>query len=153
MCHHFLTCQDVALQPVKNQNNRTCSKRTRQRSWRVILLWHPVLGNIIELIGIFKLHRFMVTESINFHILPRLSWQIWHESYTSLVRRLLTLYLFFTCSHFVKSSNMWRRFWALYKPGRRHQIWHLFGLSDRGRCRCTISGPQFSVRWVVELPG
>ena len=41
---------------------------------------------MIELIGIFKLYRFMVVESIHFHILPRLNWLIWHESHTSLVR-------------------------------------------------------------------
>ena len=32
-----------------------------------------ILSNMIELIGVFKLYRFMVTESIDFHILPRLS--------------------------------------------------------------------------------
>ena len=40
-----------------------------------------MLSNIIELIDIFKLYRFMVTESIYFHIMPRLSW---YESYKSL---------------------------------------------------------------------
>ena len=42
---------------------------------------------MIELIGIFKLYRFIVIESIHFHILPRLNWLIWHESYTSLCLR------------------------------------------------------------------
>ena len=36
-----------------------------------------VLSNMIELIGIFKLRRFVVIESIHFHILPRLNWLIW----------------------------------------------------------------------------
>ena len=41
---------------------------------------------MIELIGILELYQFMVTESIHFQILPRLSRLIWHESYTSLVK-------------------------------------------------------------------
>ena len=50
------------------------------------------LRNMIELIGIFSLYRFIVTESIHSQILPRLSWLIWHESYTSLnaCERMLT---------------------------------------------------------------
>ena len=44
-----------------------------------------ILSNMPELIGIFKLYRVVVTESIHFPIWPRLSWLIWHESYTSLV--------------------------------------------------------------------
>ena len=61
-----------------------------------------VLSNIIELIGIFKLYRFMVTESVHFHILPRLSWLIWHESYTSLVTstcRMSHVFLVILCVH------------------------------------------------------
>ena len=30
-------------------------------------------SSMVELIGIFKLYRFMLTESIHFHILPRLN--------------------------------------------------------------------------------
>ena len=54
-----------------------------------IFLWvdwvcSHVLSSMMEWIDIFKLYRFMVIESIPFHILPRLNWLFWHESYTGL---------------------------------------------------------------------
>ena len=45
---------------------------------------------MVELIGTFKLYRFMAIESIHFHILPRLNSLVWHESYTSLVASMLS---------------------------------------------------------------
>ena len=79
----------------KSERNRF-SKKGQHIYWLDWLLWlnhlsHSfdliesihVLSNMIELIGVSKLYRFMVIESMHFHILPLLNWLIWHESYTS----------------------------------------------------------------------
>ena len=49
-----------------------------------IFLWvnwvgPDLLSNMIELIDILKLYRFMVIESIHFHTLPRLNWLLWQS--------------------------------------------------------------------------
>ena len=77
--------------PKKGQQNRTFSKKGKRNRrfsknaniyieliywfdwiiWVTLLTWVDsyVLSNVIELIGIFNLYRFMVTESIRFYIL------------------------------------------------------------------------------------
>ena len=80
----------------KGQRNRLPKTSTCILSWLIdsielfesffLFGWvdSKVLSNMLELIGIFKLYRFVVIELIHFHILPRLKWLIWHESYVSL---------------------------------------------------------------------
>ena len=70
-------------------------------TWK-LLLWVDwvgsyVLSSMIEWIDIFRLYRFMVIASMHFHILPRLNWLIWHESYTSLLEAKLYVGTHPTC--------------------------------------------------------
>ena len=92
------------------------------------------------MIGIFKLCRFMVIESLHFHILPRLNWLIWHESYTrsaqdfqvrftKFKRRLIDLEKLFRetlccwpCMH------VYRGHWWRHRSGQSQNAWR-FGVS------------------------
>ena len=85
----------------KNSTNLKVYRKTSAKYWVNWLIWlnhlsyscefiESVHMNLLtwlnEWINIFKLYRFMVIESLHFHILPRLNRLIWRESYASLVK-------------------------------------------------------------------
>ena len=80
--------------------NRRVFRKGQHLYWDDLLIWLNHLNYSCKLIEsvhrslvtwlnwlkpVFKLYRFMVIESIHFHLFPRLHWLIWHELYANLV--------------------------------------------------------------------
>ena len=140
MCHHFLTCQEPSLQPVKNQGNRTCSKGTRQRSLRVILLMTPCIYT-----GCFKKCTTFVL-SITYTISLLESWvrhqTIDHslEFYWDCIRSRSDVH-----GAHAGTCSKWPPFWATHCTARRRASSATRAHVERGIARTAARIACFSV--------